>query len=76
MDVAGRTRPWQKACNGFLSFRPALIAQRIAGRLFIRPPQTPLIRVEREIRDLEREIAFLDVLCRSYERCLPTSSDD
>jgi hypothetical protein len=35
----------------------------------------PLIRVEREIRDLEREIAFLDVLCRSYERCLPTSSD-
>jgi hypothetical protein len=50
--------------------------REIAGRLFIRPPQTPLIRVEREIRDLEREIAFLDVLCRSYERCLPTSSDD
>jgi hypothetical protein len=32
-------------------------------------PSDPLHRLEREIRGLEQEIAFLDVLCRSYEQC-------
>jgi hypothetical protein len=38
-------------------------------------PSDPLHRLEREIRGLEQEIAFLDVLCRSYEQCFASSDD-
>ena len=38
-------------------------------------PSDPLNRIEREIRGLEQEIAFLDVICRSYEQCFASSDD-
>ena len=38
-------------------------------------PSDALCRIEREIRGLEQEIAFLDVLCRSYEQCFASSDD-
>ena len=34
-----------------------------------------LCRIESEIRGLEQEIAFLDVLCRSYEQCFASGDD-
>ena len=33
-------------------------------------PAGLIARINAEIRDLEREIAFLDALCRPYEQCL------
>jgi hypothetical protein len=38
-------------------------------------PSDTLNRIEREIRGLEQEIAFLDVICRSYEQCFASSDD-
>ena len=32
-------------------------------------PAGLIARINAEIRDLEREIAFLDALCRPYEQC-------
>jgi hypothetical protein len=38
-------------------------------------PSDTLNRIEREIRGLEQEIAFLDVIFRSYEQCFASSDD-